>query len=190
MTNNSCDNSLYQERLAFVKHHLAILAHQGWHNFDNLPHHALFPEGARQALFFLEHHKDNQAIEALNDSKLPTKDKVAFAIAKKIMLSAEWGGIALLRQTHSWLSHPLRLPLAIQLRYDSSDAIWRALGDQSLDYNFYSKRMTVMSVLVASNLNFIAQDDDHYDITPFVQRRIQDVFALTSFLTGGKKGAT
>ena len=41
------------------------------------------------------------------------------------------------------LAHPQHAKLAAKMLYDTVDAMWRAAGDTSTDYNFYTKRATL-----------------------------------------------
>ena len=52
---------------------------------------------------------------------------------------------------------PDAAPLAARLHWRTADAIWRAVPDRSLDYNWYSKRLILAGVL-ARVLPFHALD--------------------------------
>lgn len=78
------------------------------------------------------------------------------------------------RRTAQFLALPHNLALAADITWRSSDAIWRALGDRSLDGNYYSKRAIVSSVLAATALIW-AQDETDDAAWAFLDRRIADV---------------
>lgn len=78
------------------------------------------------------------------------------------------------RRTAQFLAIPCNLGLGADITWRSADAIWRALGDQSLDGNYYSKRAIVSSVLAATALIW-AQHEDDDEAWAFLDRRIADV---------------
>jgi ubiquinone biosynthesis protein COQ9 len=62
------------------------------------------------------------------------------------------------------------------LLYKTLDKVWRAAGDRSTDFNFYTKRATLGAVYVSTMLAFL--DDDTPDLQKtrsFLERRLQDV---------------
>jgi ubiquinone biosynthesis protein COQ9 len=60
--------------------------------------------------------------------------------------------------------------------YRTVDAIWRAAGDTTTDYNFYTKRATLAAVYSATMLAFLADDtDDLAKTEAFLDRRLKDV---------------
>lgn len=61
----------------------------------------------------------------------------------------------------------------------TADRIWRALGDPSTDYNFYSKRSILTGVLAASMLVFLADEtEDLSETEAFLTRRLDGVMAF------------
>jgi ubiquinone biosynthesis protein COQ9 len=58
--------------------------------------------------------------------------------------------------------------------WTAADAIWAALGDKSTDYNWYTKRMTLVGVL-GSTLAAWMGSDDEAAIDAFLDRRIENV---------------
>jgi ubiquinone biosynthesis protein COQ9 len=58
--------------------------------------------------------------------------------------------------------------------WNAADAIWAALGDKSTDYNWYTKRMTLVAVL-GSTLAAWMGSDDEAAIDAFLDRRIENV---------------
>jgi len=64
---------------------------------------------------------------------------------------------------------------------DLSDEIWYHAGDRSVDFNWYTKRLTLAGVYKTSEI-FMLQDQsfDKQDTWAFVDRRLADVKALGS----------
>jgi ubiquinone biosynthesis protein COQ9 len=63
--------------------------------------------------------------------------------------------------------------------YRITDVIWRAAGDQSTDYNFYTKRGLLAGVVTATYLYWLDDEsDDFADTWAFLDRRIEDVLRI------------
>jgi ubiquinone biosynthesis protein COQ9 len=61
----------------------------------------------------------------------------------------------------------------------TADRIWRALGDPSTDYNFYSKRTILTGVLAATMLVFLVDETEELSETEaFLTRRLDGVMAF------------
>jgi ubiquinone biosynthesis protein COQ9 len=67
----------------------------------------------------------------------------------------------------------------------AADAIWTALGDKSTDYNWYTKRMTLVAVL-GSTLTAWLGTDDEAEIDAFLDRRIENVMQFEKLKTQAK----
>ena len=80
------------------------------------------------------------------------------------------------RKMFAFLAKPAQAELASRLLYKTLDRVWRAAGDRSTDYNFYTKRATLAAVYGPTLLAFL--DDDTSDMQKtraFLDRRLQDV---------------
>lgn len=67
----------------------------------------------------------------------------------------------------------------------AADAIWSALGDKSTDYNWYTKRMTLVAVL-GSTLTAWTGTDDEAEVDAFLDRRIENVMQFEKFKAQAK----
>lgn len=67
----------------------------------------------------------------------------------------------------------------------ASDAIWSALGDKSTDYNWYTKRMTLVAVL-GSTLAAWMGTEDEAQVDAFLDRRIENVMQFEKFKAQAK----
>ncbi|MFN5759251.1 MAG: COQ9 family protein, partial [Sphingomonadaceae bacterium] len=81
-----------------------------------------------------------------------------------------------LRRAQTWLANPLHAKQAAQLGWRAADAMWRAAGDQSVDYNHYTKRAILGSVYTATLLVFVNDDsEDWAETRAFLARRIENI---------------
>lgn len=81
-----------------------------------------------------------------------------------------------IRRAAALLSLPLNLGLAAKLTWNTADVVWRAVGDQSHDFSWYTKRATLSAVYSATLLYWL---DDSSEATAdswaFLRRRLNDV---------------
>jgi ubiquinone biosynthesis protein COQ9 len=69
---------------------------------------------------------------------------------------------------------PANLAAGSKGLWSTADAIWAALGDKSTDYNWYTKRVTLVAVLGATHTAWLGTDDEA-DLDAFLDRRIENV---------------
>ncbi len=78
--------------------------------------------------------------------------------------------------------------LAAKLMYRSVDAMWRAVGDSSTDFNFYTKRGILAGVYGATLLRwFNDSSEDETVTTEFLAARIENVMQFEKFKAQAKK---
>lgn len=72
--------------------------------------------------------------------------------------------------------------LALQATFQTTSAIWYAAGDESADFNFYTKRGLLAPVLVATTLYWLSDEGDGEGDYPetwaFLDRRIEEVLKI------------
>ena len=86
------------------------------------------------------------------------------------------------RRAAAFLTLPPHAPLAATLLYDTVDAIWRAAGDTSTDFNFYTKRAILAGVYSTTLLRwFTDQSADESATDAFLAARIENVMQFEKF---------
>lgn len=71
---------------------------------------------------------------------------------------------------------PQNAPGALMRLYRTVDVIWRAVGDQSTDFNFYTKRATLAAVVASAVTHWLAEGDgDSGQMDGFIERRVGNV---------------
>lgn len=74
---------------------------------------------------------------------------------------------------------PPHAPGALAMLYRTVDTIWRSVGDQSTDYNFYTKRAVLAAVVMSVVTNWLGESgDDAAAMEAFIGRRIGNVLAF------------
>jgi ubiquinone biosynthesis protein COQ9 len=80
------------------------------------------------------------------------------------------------RKMITFIAKPSQAGLGTRLLYTTLDRVWRAAGDRSTDYNFYTKRATLAAVYGSTLLAFLDDDTANMEKTrAFLDRRLQDV---------------
>lgn len=111
-------------------------------------------------------------LEAADLSEMRFRDKIAHAV----WLRLEAVDRELVRRGMSLFSLPQNAPEGMRLMWETSDAIWTALGDTSRDVNWYSKRATLSGVIGSTVLFWLGDESEGFaDTRAFLDRRIDNV---------------
>jgi len=140
----------------------------------------LFPGGPSELLIFATSEADAAMLVALADhdlASLKIRERIALAVRLRIEYDIPYREAV--ARAAAYLALPLNQPLAAKCLYATVDAMWRGIGDTSVDFNFYSKRALLAGV-VSSTLMFWLQDDsdDFAETWLFLDRRINDVLKI------------
>ncbi len=93
------------------------------------------------------------------------------------------------RRAAAFLTLPPHAALGTKLLYRTVDTMWRAVGDQSTDFNFYTKRGILAGVYSATLLRwFTDQSSDESATTQFLADRIENVMQFERFKAQVKEG--
>jgi ubiquinone biosynthesis protein COQ9 len=143
----------------------------------------LFPDGV---LSLIEAHSifaDSEMEEILLKRELKAmkvRERIATAVRTRIeILKPHKEGA---RRAAAFLSLPPNLPLATKLIYRTVDLMWRAAGDTSTDFNFYTKRGILAGVYSATLVRwFNDQSEDSRETWDFLAARIENVMQFERF---------
>jgi ubiquinone biosynthesis protein COQ9 len=140
-----------------------------------------FPHGLSDVVEFFGASADaemQKRIEAERDfARLRVRDKVAFGVRAR--LEPLTPHREALRRLMVWYALPHHMVRGIKRFYKTVDLIWLAAGDTSTDYNFYTKRILLASVLKATTLFWLNDESPHNQASwDFLDRRISDVMKL------------
>jgi ubiquinone biosynthesis protein COQ9 len=137
----------------------------------------LFPEGPLSLVEAFSHSADDAMEAALAKKKLGT-----MKIRERIK-SAVWARIDALRdhkeaarRAGAFLTLPPHAATGVRLLYRTVDLMWRAVGDTSTDFNFYTKRAILSGVYSATLMRwFTDQSEDEAETHAFLDARIENV---------------
>ncbi|MDB5395730.1 MAG: ubiquinone biosynthesis protein [Rhodospirillales bacterium] len=144
-----------------------------------------FPNGVADAIAHWSDWADHQAVQAMaaaDIAHLKTHQRVAMGVWARLQALGRWRDAA--RKATAWLAAPRHAALASRLAYRTCDAIWRAAGDVSTDFNFYTKRALLAGVVLSTTLYWLQDSSEGYQASSaFLDRRIADVLRI-----GGRIG--
>lgn len=147
-----------------------------------------FPAGVLDLVGFFLADGDRRMEEALAREDMGTmkiRERITFAVRRRI--EADLHAREAVRRAVTMLALPASGTRGVQALYRTVDAIWRAAGDTSTDFNFYTKRATLAGVFSAVLLTWFSDESENYAHTwAFLDRRIEDVMRIERVKAGVK----
>lgn len=140
----------------------------------------LFPGNAVDMIERMNRIADARMVEAFRAAgaeDMRIRDKIATAVRLRL----EWAlpHREAVRRGLAILALPIHGPAAARMLYRTVDAIWKAAGDRSTDYNFYTKRGLLAGVYMSTLLYWLNDhSQDRADSWAFLDRRIGDVMRV------------
>lgn len=137
----------------------------------------LFPRGAFDLAVAFHQRGDAQMVERLKtENLLATRFRDRIAAGVRFRLEAVGENKEAVRRGTALFALPLNAAQGAKLVWGTADAIWTALGDQSQDHNWYTKRATLSAVYGATVLFWLGDESDGHAATwEFLDRRIENV---------------
>jgi ubiquinone biosynthesis protein COQ9 len=149
----------------------------------------LFPEGPLSLIAFYSLRADGEMeklLAAMDLPKMKIRERIAAAVLARFSVLRPNKEAA--RRAGAMLSLPMHAGLGAKLMYRSVDAMWRAVGDTSTDFNFYTKRGILAGVYGATLLRwFNDTSEDEAATSEFLAARIENVMQFEKLKAGAKK---
>ena len=96
--------------------------------------------------------------------------------AMKIRLEIEGPHREAVRKAMSYYAMPLNAGQGIQVVWKAVDEMWWACGDESVDFNYYTKRASLGAVYSATMVYWLNDESENFEDTIlFHRRRLMDV---------------
>ncbi|MBT3307078.1 MAG: COQ9 family protein [Alphaproteobacteria bacterium] len=148
-----------------------------------------FPGGIPDLVDHLADWTDRRMDEALAGMDLESmrvRDRIAAGVRVRLsVLTPYREGV---RRLLSHLALPLNAPQAARLTWAAADAIWYGVGDQSSDFNFYTKRGLLAPVYSTTVLYWLADESEGFaDTWAYLDRRIADALKIPAATSRIKK---
>jgi ubiquinone biosynthesis protein COQ9 len=155
-----------------------VLAHAASEcGLDKAATAGLFPDGAQSLVEAYSLNVDADMEKELARLRLPAmkvRERIVTAIRTRLGIMKAQKEAA--RRAAAFLSLPPNLALATKLLYRTVDSMWRAAGDTSTDFNFYTKRGILAGVYSATLIRwFNDQSEDERETSDFLAARIENV---------------
>jgi len=137
----------------------------------------LFPAGSRSLVEYFSETADAEMealLGKLDLKGMKVRNRIATAVRSRFSVLRPHKEAA--RRAAAFLSLPPNLALAGTPVYRTVDAMWRATGDTSTDFNFYTKRAILAGVWSATLMRwFNDHSDDESETENFLVARIENV---------------
>jgi ubiquinone biosynthesis protein COQ9 len=150
----------------------------------------LFPNGALSLLEAYSESVDAEMENRLAKLKLaamPVRGRITTAVKTRLAILKPRKGAA--RRAVAHLSLPPNVALGAKLVYRTVDAMWRAAGDVSTDFNFYTKRAILAGVYSATLMRWFTDDSADESATgAFLAARIENVMQFERLKAQAKAG--
>jgi ubiquinone biosynthesis protein COQ9 len=138
---------------------------------------SLYPRGGLDLAVAFHNLGDAQMVARLKSENLLAmrfRDRIAAGVRFRLEVAAV--DKEAVRRGTSFFALPINAAEGAKLVWGTADAIWTALGDQSTDHNWYTKRATLSAVYGATVLFWLGDDsEDHAATWDFLDRRIDNV---------------
>lgn len=137
-----------------------------------------YPRGPESLVEAFAEFCDEQMKRSMENATVPrVRDRVALAVRSRLEAMMPYREAA--RRAAAFLALPQNAILAAKLTFGSVDAMWRAAGDQSSDFNYYTKRGLLAGVYSATLFYWLSDSSEGFARTwAFLDARIQDVMRI------------
>jgi ubiquinone biosynthesis protein COQ9 len=139
-----------------------------------------FPRGGVDLALAYHNARDAELARDLADAELlgmRFRDRIAYAVMRRLeLVEAEREAV---RRGAALFALPHHAADGARAIWHTADTIWTALGDESRDFSWYSKRATLSAVYSSALLYWLGDDTPGATATrEFVGRRIDDVMRI------------
>lgn len=150
---------------------------------------AAFPKGPVSLVEQISEWADGEMAQAMAGTNIKSvREKITRAVRARIEVLASHKAAA--RKAAAFLATPGHAVLGAKLIARTSDAIWRAIGDTSTDFNYYTKRATLAGVYGSTLVYWLSDSSEDSEATwAFLDTRIQNVMAFEKW-KGQARNAT
>jgi ubiquinone biosynthesis protein COQ9 len=150
----------------------------------------LFPQGPLSLVEAFSQTADAEMEKTLASMDLKTmkiRSRIAAAVMARIEAVRPHKEAA--RRAAAFLTLPPHAALGAKLVYRTVDAMWRAAGDTSTDFNFYTKRGILAGVYSATMMRWFTDTSaDESATSQFLADRIENVMQFEKFKAQVKEG--
>ncbi len=138
-------------------------------------HTLLFPDGLKQIVSLVEERYDDEMGEKFNDKFRNMSLRIREKILELVMLRLN----PLSHRFVELYSKPQYYTLSVKNAWASASRIWILAGDESTDFNYYTKRSLLLSIYKPA-LSYYSKDtsEGFSNTREFVDKRIDKVMQI------------
>ena len=137
----------------------------------------VFPDGPRDLVAYFSAYTDEKMAAVLAEETRELarlQDRIAAAVRVRLDLLARHREAV--RRALAFLALPANVPLGLTCLGRTVDAMWHAVGDESTDFAYYTKRMSLAGIYSATLLYWLDdQSEGFQDTFAFLDRRLADM---------------
>jgi ubiquinone biosynthesis protein COQ9 len=149
----------------------------------------LFEGGPISLVEYFSTHTDaemEKRLAAMDLKGMKIRERIATAVKTRLAILKPNKEAA--RRAAALLSLPMHAALGARLIYRTVDAMWRATGDTSTDFNFYTKRGILAGVYGSTAMRwFNDTSEDEKATDEFLAARIENVMQFEKFKAKAKE---
>ncbi len=136
-----------------------------------------FPDGVNDALAHFADYINREMSARLAEMDLDTMGVgKRLETAMRVRLDIEGPFREAVRKAMSHYAMPANAPQGVQVVWKAVDEMWWACGDDSVDFNYYTKRASLAAVYSATMVYWLNDDSENFEETIlFNRRRLMDV---------------
>ena len=141
-----------------------------------------FPHGPASLVEAFLHWADARMAEMqqAREAEKRIRDRIASAVRARIEVLAPHKEAA--RRAAAFLAQPQNTMMATRLTLRTVDAMWRACGDRSSDFSYYTKRATLAGVYATTLAYWFSDSSEGNQATwTFLGHRIDNVMQFEKF---------
>ena len=143
----------------------------------------LFPDGPLSLVEAFSQWADAEMVGELarkDLASLKIRERITLAVKTRVAVLVSYKEAA--RRAAAFLTLPPHAATGVRLLYRTVDSVWRAVGDTSTDFNFYTKRAILAAVYSATLVRWFSDTSvGQTDTDEFLRNRIDDVMAFEKF---------
>lgn len=148
-----------------------------------------FPRGAADLVMSFQRWGDRLLARDLDGTDLEAlrmRERITHCVRRRIELMAEHREAV--RKAAAFFTLPLHAADGARAIWETADLIWTRCGDTAADYNWYTKRAILSSVLSSTVLYWLGDQDPRAQSTwDFLDRRIDNVMQIEKLKAGLKR---
>ncbi|HEX3430329.1 MAG TPA: COQ9 family protein [Rhizomicrobium sp.] len=143
----------------------------------------LFPDGPVSLVAAFSEWADAEMVRELGRrhlGSLKIRERITLAVETRLAVIKPYKEAA--RRAAAFLMLPPHATTGVKLLYHTVDTIWRAVGDASTDFNFYTKRAILAGVYSTTLMRWFSDTSaGERDTSEFLRHRIDNVMTFEKF---------